>query len=158
MEVSVAVDTVSSCRDPRPCFSMGALIFKCNKRISRNLHRAWFLGSGQVVDVLAVELRDRLLGTVARPSSSTAARLLRNAPGSMFQTMPSGTKAWACHPRPRITFITTARPASSSRVRIDSGWNWTAATGSSGCSTAITMPSSLSAVISSASGNVPRSA
>src|SRR5262249_3887077 len=56
------------------------------------------------------------------------------------------------------TLRTRRMPASWSRVRIDSGWNWTAATGSVACSTAIPMPSSLSAGTRSASGTGSRNA
>ena len=84
---------------------------------------------------------------------ATAAR----ACSQLDRSLPCNTTTFI-HANPRITFATTVNPASPSRVRIDSGWNCTAATGSSGCSTAITMPSSLSAVTCNASGNVPRSA
>jgi hypothetical protein len=47
---------------------------------------------------------------------------------------------------------------SSVEVRIDSGWNWTAAQGRWACSMAIGIPSSLSAVTCSAAGRVSRRA
>src|SRR5690606_37224791 len=46
-------------------------------------------------------------------------------------------------PRARTTFATIRSPP---RVMIDSGWNWTAATGRATCSTAIGTPSSVEAV------------
>lgn len=56
------------------------------------------------------------------------------------------------------TAFASRRRPSSSGVRIDSGWNCTAASGSRACSTAITTPSSLSAVTRSSLGSTSRSA
>src|SRR5262249_9229194 len=57
-----------------------------------------------------------------------------------------------------ITRSTRRRPTPPSSVRMDSGWNCTAASGSSRCSIAITTPSAVSAVISRHAGIRSRTA
>ena len=55
-----------------------------------------------------------------------------------------------------MTFARSRSPTSSASVMMDSGWNWTAASGSDRCSTAMTTPSSLSAVTSKTAGTLSR--
>ena len=59
--------------------------------------------------------------------------------------------------RRSTTSWTRRRPTSPPRVRMDSGWNCTAAIGRVRCSIAMTTPSSVSAVISRHSGSASRS-
>src|SRR5262249_49814770 len=61
-------------------------------------------------------------------------------------------------PSPSITFSTRRSPTPPASVRIDSGWNCTAASGRSRCSIAITTPSALSAVTTRQAGIRSRTA
>src|SRR6266849_1287241 len=58
--------------------------------------------------------------------------------------------------KPATTFRSSRSPTSPSSDMMDSGWNCTAASGRRVCSTAMTIPSSLSAVTSSVAGSFSR--
>ena len=105
-----------------------------------------------VVELKASGLDERLamrrIGPGSQAGSGRNSRQDKCCKNGLHGHQPSFFRRGRC----ATTFSIIRMPASPPSVMIDSGWNWTAATGSLSCSIAITIPSSVSAVTANSSG------